>query len=1063
MRRSLRIGLEVVGTLVAGLVILAGFAAYRLSEGNPFRLGFLVPAIERALAPPDSEFRVKLDDLVIAWTGGQRLIGLRATHVRAVTKDGHVLVSVPQIGISLSLRALMRGLVAPTEIEVFNPRIHLRRNRDGQLQFLAAASGAVSGQPTDFIPRVLEGLMGPPNFTRATGYLRRAHVIDGSVDFDDQRTGVVWHAPKIDIELSRDRQGIVGRLSSQIKELGDPALLDAAFVYDTAARDITVDGKFNGVDIAGLGLIAPDLTALSGSHFVFNGTVGTKIGIGGDIGAVHFSLGGGPGTIDLPGRFEAPVPVTSLLLAGQVDSGFDSLSLGSFALDLGGPQLSAKARLTGLTSYHVAKTGHLRVAGEITAQNVPVRRLPGLWPLGNGHADNARRWVVGNIDEGQVDHAKVAFDVAFAGGSFDNPQVLALGGDMKARNVGLHYFRPLPPIRGADGTARFDATKFLVDFTSGGVNGLQIRQGNLAITGLEKTDQLIAVKGDVDGPLKDALQLLDHPRLGYPRKIGLDPAGSAGTASTHLTVQFAASKDLTFEQVRIGAHARIEQARLAGIFMHRDLTDGKFELKLDDHGMLALGQAKLAGIPSGLRWESHFGVGDFRNRIGIDADTTTTDLSQLGFDYSGVLDGPLGVKLVYTEPVSGLNQVAIAFDLAKTSAAIDFAKWKKPPGVPARADIRITMEGDRPVAISEFRFAAGDFTGNGQGRFDAKGKLAQIGLNRLALGKTRLDNLTADFVGERVDIRVEGGEIDAEPYMDVKQSGAPPDPPPETRKPTRPYTLTAEHLDRIITGPDRQIEGVRLVADYDGLHWQRLEADGTPAGGKPMTLRWLPAGSGAHQLSVVAEDAGSALKVLGVIDNVVGGRLTITGTTSDNDPRRAIKGTATVSEYRLVNQSALVRLLTIATLTGIADAMTGEGFQMYGFEGDFTKTGARVDIPFARTWGPSIGLTAAGFIDYNTNRIDVTGTVVPAYALNSLVGQIPIVGYLLTGGKGSGIFAAVYTATGKLSEPSISVNALSALAPGFLRGVFGLFADQKGNGGQRMALPPNYGQKGTSK
>jgi len=198
VRGSLRLGLEIIGTLVAGLVIVAGFTAYRFSEGRPFHLQFLVPYIERALTPPGGEFHIKLDDLVIAWAGGERLIGLRATHVRALAKDGRVLASVPQIGINLSLRGLLRGLVAPTDIEIYNPQLHLRRNKEGHFQFLTAGD-AREGQPTTFIPAALEGLMGTPNLNTALGYLRRAHLVGGTLDFDDQRTGLEWHAPQIDI------------------------------------------------------------------------------------------------------------------------------------------------------------------------------------------------------------------------------------------------------------------------------------------------------------------------------------------------------------------------------------------------------------------------------------------------------------------------------------------------------------------------------------------------------------------------------------------------------------------------------------------------------------------------------------------------------------------------------------------------------------------------------------------------------------------------------------------------------------------------------------------------
>ena len=1059
VRGSLRLGLEIIGTLVAGLVIVAGFTAYRFSEGRPFHLQFLVPYIERALTPPGGDFHIKLDDLVIAWTGGERLIGLRATHVRALATDGRVLASVPQIGINLSLRGLLRGLIAPTDVEIYNPHLHLRRDKDGHFQFLTAGD-AREGQPTRFIPEALEGLMGAPNLNSALGYLRRAHLVAGTLDFDDERTGLQWHAPKIDIELLRDRQGMRGSMSAQIAELGDPALFDADFVYDSRGGDITLDGKFEGLDISSLGLLAPDLAALSGSHLQFNGTVGTTLNINGSLGAVHFSLGGGPGTIDLPARFPKPLPIASLALVGQLESGHDSLVVEEFTVDLGGPLLSAEAKLSGLASYRVGKIGRLRVTGKARAVNVPVKSLPDLWPLSEEGHDGGRDWVVENIDEGMVEKVEASLDVAFAGGDLDLPQVISFGGSLKAKDLGLYYFRPLPPIRGAKGTATFDATKFTADFSQAAVGKVVATSGHLAITDLDKNDQNIAVEGEVAGPMKDVLQLLDHPPLGYPSKMNLNPATSSGTVSAHLQVQLPAKNHIRDDELHISAHAKIQQAKFAGVFMHHDLTDGNFELKIDTHSMLALGQAKLAGIPASLHWESFFGkAAEFRNRITLAAETSATELSTLGFDYRALLDGPIHLDLTYTEPITGLHEVALDFDLTKATATIDAAKWHKPRDAPARASLRLTLQGDRPVAITDFRFEASDLSGNGDGRFDAAGKLVHASFRHLTLAKTRLENLALDFTGDRIDVHIGGGEIDAQPFLGknaLSDQSA-----PEDGKRTRPYTVVADHLDRVVIGPDREIDSVRFFFDYDGLHWQKLEAKGTPRGGQPMTMSWLPADNATHQLSITAADAGAALKFLGVIDNVVGGKLTITGVASDSDPRRAIKGHVEVSEYRLVNQSALVRLLTIATLTGVLDAMTGSGFQMYRFEADFTKTGGRIDVPLARTWGPSLGLTATGYIDYGVDQINVRGTVVPAYALNSILSEIPIVGFLLTGSKGGGMFAVVYSATGKLSEPTISVNPLSALTPGFLRGVFGLFSS--GDQSQPTALPPNYGQTGSGK
>jgi hypothetical protein len=77
---------------------------------------------------------------------------------------------------------------------------------------------------------------------------------------------------------------------------------------------------------------------------------------------------------------------------------------------------------------------------------------------------------------------------------------------------------------------------------------------------------------------------------------------------------------------------------------------------------------------------------------------------------------------------------------------------------------------------------------------------------------------------------------------------------------------------------------------------------------------------------------------------------------------------------------------------------------------------------------------------------------VPAYAINSFLSNIPVIGDLLQGGKGKGLFAATYTATGKLSKPDFSINPLAALAPGFLRGLFDIF-DSNGETPKPTAMP----------
>jgi hypothetical protein len=102
-------------------------------------------------------------------------------------------------------------------------------------------------------------------------------------------------------------------------------------------------------------------------------------------------------------------------------------------------------------------------------------------------------------------------------------------------------------------------------------------------------------------------------------------------------------------------------------------------------------------------------------------------------------------------------------------------------------------------------------------------------------------------------------------------------------------------------------------------------------------------------------------------------------------------------------------------------------------------TDEAIELADARAFSPSLGLTMKGRVDLDAERIDMQGTIVPAYFFNSLLGNIPLVGKLFSPERGGGVFAASYTLRGRTEDPDVSVNPLAALTPGFLRGLFGLF------------------------
>ena len=95
-----------------------------------------------------------------------------------------------------------------------------------------------------------------------------------------------------------------------------------------------------------------------------------------------------------------------------------------------------------------------------------------------------------------------------------------------------------------------------------------------------------------------------------------------------------------------------------------------------------------------------------------------------------------------------------------------------------------------------------------------------------------------------------------------------------------------------------------------------------------------------------------------------------------------------------------------------------------------------VTIREGRAAGSAIGATFAGMVDRKAERVDLTGSLVPLYGLNSLLGSLPILGDILVSKKGEGVFGLTYAMKGNLNEPSITVNPLSVLTPGIFRRIF---------------------------
>jgi hypothetical protein len=150
-------------------------------------------------------------------------------------------------------------------------------------------------------------------------------------------------------------------------------------------------------------------------------------------------------------------------------------------------------------------------------------------------------------------------------------------------------------------------------------------------------------------------------------------------------------------------------------------------------------------------------------------------------------------------------------------------------------------------------------------------------------------------------------------------------------------------------------------------------------------------------------------------------------------------GEILLREFVVRNEPALSRVISERTPTndrssgGQSINLNAEEVDFTKLRADFVRTPTSLDIKDAVLWGKQVGFNLQGNVDYARDRIDIAGTFIPSYAFNNAFSQVPIVGLILGGGQNEGLFAVNFRVSGAVTAPAVTVNPLSALAPGILR------------------------------
>ena len=1013
---------------VAALVLIAaaavGAAAWRLSQG-PIVLDRMTPYLASALSSGPNGVLVTIDHTVLSWSSGCFHLQAQGIHLNQPTSGAHLTFRAMEI--VLNPWALLEGRLAPSRVVLDRPVLRLVRAPDGSFRLALGEQTAESAIAAFWGERLTRDVAEPPGGGGPLSDLTNFAMNDATLIVDDKSLGVTWRADRFDLAMSRSKAGVDGTMQLAVGIAGKEALLNGRLDYRTTG-ELSVKIDFNSLNPALFAPAAPALQPLGAVNLPVSG----EMALGFDtrtlaIDVAFVDVRFGAGTLrheDLP---DGSVAVSGGILRASYNPGAGRVDIDDLELDIGGPKASIQGRVDNLGGDLLAGSWpqSFDVSAHLTANAIPIDTLPHLWPERVG--PHTRHWITTRVRDGMIDDVNAMLALHVDTGAPKPVDVTRFDGTGSYHNLTIEYFPPLEPVRGVNGTVSFDRKHMDFAPTSGHVLDGRATAATIKLYNLDTNDEMGDIDVSLTGPLRDALKVLDTKPLEYAKALGLDAEHARGNFTAHVFFRLPLKHDLDFDEVEYRTEAQLSDVAIPHAFFHRDLSSGAFKMTLDRSALTLDGTAAVAGAPMKLTWTENLAGKGLRRRYTVEARLDDAARARLGLDFGAyaTLKGPIDVGLNYGQARNLRAEASVAANLK--DAAVDIPKlgWHKSAGQPAIAKFTLGLLGDDLTNIRKASLTGGGIDAEMSATFDKSG-LERVDVPHLVTNTT---DAKAALVraGNGWTLDVSGASYDASALLtDVSRRSAANEPP---------IVIDAK-LGRLVLGTDRQLTNFSARLQSDGPHWQEAQIDGALTGGKKLTVRFGGVnGSGKFNLS--ADDFGALLRLLDITGDVEGGTFAVKGGAVDDDGKRVLKGTFNGADYRVVRAPLFARLLTLTSFSGVSNLLTGgSGIPFKALQGDIVYGAGAIKITNMRAYGGAIGINVNGTVNSDANTLDASGTLVPANILNTVIGDIPVIGSLLMGGEGQGIIGANFRIAGPISDPQIAVNPLSVVAPGALRNLF---------------------------
>jgi len=285
-------------------------------------------------------------------------------------------------------------------------------------------------------------------------------------------------------------------------------------------------------------------------------------------------------------------------------------------------------------------------------------------------------------------------------------------------------------------------------------------------------------------------------------------------------------------------------------------------------------------------------------------------------------------------------------------------------------------------------------------------------------------NKNNDFLVEKSNQMIVSGEIfDAEPLLKsvFKKS--------DRKMFSNKFSSEIKiNFDKTITGTNDDVSDFGMIATIKKGSYEKLNLKGNFSENEIVEMSIYQIDNDKKTLQVISDRARPFIKNFDFIKGFEGGKLEYESIIT----KKKSNSNLLISNFKVSKVPALAKLLTLASLQGIADTLSGEGIRFDSFEMKSNSKGDLMNIEDVLAMGPAVSILLEGYVDKG-KTVSLRGTLVPATKLNSIIASIPLVGDILVGKKtGEGVVGVSFKMKGPPKNIKTTVNPIKTLTPRFI-------------------------------